>query len=201
MTSPRHLWSGDWIRDSATAEEELARQRAQPRPVAQRPVQAPPAPAPPSTDADRPPPKPARARRHRRLARARLAGLLVLVVAVGTGIAVVTDPFGTGQPSPGSASPQFQPPEPWLGLTTTGSPTQQGAVVTHVVPGGPSDQAGLVQGDVITAVNAQPIVRPSDINSVVDSQLVGAEVLLQVDRGGSLQTVGVTLMRRPAGSP
>jgi S1-C subfamily serine protease len=94
-----------------------------------------------------------------------------------------------------------QSPRPWLGLTSKTSPGGAGALVTQIDPGGPAEQAGLQQGDVITAVNGQQIAAPSNIAAVVDSQLVGNEVLVQINRGGQLQTVGVTLARRPAGAP
>jgi S1-C subfamily serine protease len=81
------------------------------------------------------------------------------------------------------------------------SPSGGGALVTQVIPGGPADQAGLQQGDLITAVNTQPVAGPADIASVVDSRSVGDEVLLQINRGGQVEPIGVTLGRRPAASP
>jgi S1-C subfamily serine protease len=62
------------------------------------------------------------------------------------------------------------------------SPSGGGALVTQVIPGGPADQAGLQQ-------------------TVVDSRSVGDEVLLQINRGGQVEPIGVTLGRRPAASP
>jgi putative serine protease PepD len=97
--------------------------------------------------------------------------------------------------------PQFQLPRPWLGLATAPAPARSGALVTQIVAGGPADQAALQQGDVITAINGQPIGRAADVAAVIDSQQVGTEVLLQIDRGGQLQTVGVVLAGRPTGGP
>ena len=46
MSSPRHLWSGDWQLDSATAADELAKRRAQsPEPEEPAPSAPPPRPA------------------------------------------------------------------------------------------------------------------------------------------------------------
>ena len=88
-----------------------------------------------------------------------------------------------------------------MGLTATSSASQPGALVTQVTSGGPADQAGLRAGDVILAVNAQPITGPADIGGVIDGLPTGSEVLLQIDRGGQLSTVGVTLAPKPAGTP
>ena len=104
--------------------------------------------------------------------------------------------------APASSVPRlFQPPQPWLGLQTASSSGTPGAVITRVVPGGPADQAGLQQGDVITAVNGQAVTGPADIAGVFDPEPVGSEVLLQIERGGQLQTVGVILAGRPNGGP
>ena len=84
---------------------------------------------------------------------------------------------------------------------TVRPPAGAGALVTQVASGGPAEQAGLQPGDVVTAVNGRQIGGPSDIAATIDSQLVGSEVLLQIDRGGQLQTIGVTLAARPAGAP
>jgi PDZ domain len=141
---------------------------------------------------------------------ARAAALLVLVLGVGTGIALAfgaqstpspVTPADAPSPNTPSVTGLSQLPQPWLGLTTTSSTNLGGALVTQVVPGGPADQAGLQQGDVITAIDGQSISGPGDIAGIIDSQQVGAEVLLQIDRGGQLQTVGVILASRPSGGP
>jgi S1-C subfamily serine protease len=136
-------------------------------------------------------------RRHR----ARAAALLVLVLALGGAVALATGGLSAGSSRTSPVTGRFQLPQPWLGLRSSASPTGLGALVTQVIPGGPADQAGLQQGDVITAINGQPITSPADIAGVVASQDVGAEVLLQINRGGLLQTVGVILASRPTGAP
>jgi membrane-associated protease RseP (regulator of RpoE activity) len=231
MTQPKHLWSGDWARESEDAADTLADRRQHTRPVeperveAPRPVAAGAAPAPRRAAAEPasaagPRVRPAAAERPRSTRvppvrrasprRAGVAALLVLgllaVTAVALASGVFSDPGSSSatsalSPGPSPAPAQFQQPRPWVGLTTTSAPTGSGALVTQVVPGGPADQAGLQPGDVITAVNARPIASPSDIGGAIDSQMVGSEVLFQVDRGGQLQTIGVTLEPRPAGSP
>jgi outer membrane biosynthesis protein TonB len=218
MTSPRHLWSGDWADESARAADELARRRGQARPESTAPAEGTgpaesPAPAPDPAPA-RKKPAPARAAvAPKRAARAprvrprlrRRRALVLAIVALGLAaagaIAAAAGAFNESI-APASSVPRlFQPPQSWLGLKTGSSPGRPGALITQVAPGGPGDQAGLQQGDVITAVNGQAVTGPSDIAGVVDPQPIGAEVLLQIERGGQLQTVGVILAGRPNGGP
>jgi putative serine protease PepD len=130
----------------------------------------------------------------------RTAAVLVLVVALGSAAAFAIGAFGDGSPAASHVSGGFSLPQPWLGLTTTHSP-RGGALVTQVALGGPADQAGLQRGDVITAIDGQAITRPAEFTNVVDSQPVGSEVLLQINHGGALETVGVIVAARPGGSP
>ena len=134
-----------------------------------------------------------------------LALIAVAGVAIASGVfdrsPDATASATSAPPSNPSPTPAFAPAQPWMGLTATSSGSQPGAVVTQVSPSGPADQAGLRAGDVILAVNAQPITGPADIGGVIDALPTGSEVLLQIDRGGQLSTVGVTLAPKPAGTP
>jgi S1-C subfamily serine protease len=109
--------------------------------------------------------------------------------------------FGDRSPGTSQVTGAFQLPQPWLGMTTTGAPGGAGALVTKVAAGGPADQAGLHRGDLITAIDGQAITGPAEITSVVGAQPVGAEVLLQVDRAGTLETVGVIVAGQPGRTP
>jgi S1-C subfamily serine protease len=127
--------------------------------------------------------------------------LAVLALALAGSAALALGAFGAGSPGTSTATGVFQLPAPWLGLSTQASASGSGALVTKVSPGGPAEQAGLQSGDVITAINGQAVTSPAQINGVVDAQPVGAEVLLQVSRGGQLQTVGVIVAGRSSASP
>lgn len=226
MTGPKHLWSGDWARESEEAAADPAPPpRAQPvaeprpepvrapepsRPVAAEPRRAeprragPPPPAKTPAAAKTPPAQPWRAVR-----RAGTGALLVLALIAVAGVAIASGIFDRGAtatatsalPSNPSPTPAFAPAKAWMGLTATSSGPQSGALITQVASGGPADQAGLRPGDMILAVNAQPISGPADIGGVIDALPTGSEVLLQLDRGGQLSTVGVTLAPKPAGTP
>jgi S1-C subfamily serine protease len=127
--------------------------------------------------------------------------VVVLALGIGTAAAIALGAFGAASPAVNPATAVFKLPEPWIGLASKSSPGVTGALVTQVVAGGPADQAGLHRGDVITAVNGQAIARPADVSSVIDAQPVGAEVLLQINRAGQLETVGVILAGQSAGTP
>jgi S1-C subfamily serine protease len=91
-------------------------------------------------------------------------------------------------------------------------PVDSGAVVSTVVPGGPADKAGLqagdghitfqglevdTGGDVITAVNGEPVVGEADLPRIVSRLNPGDKVTLDIIRDGDKQTIDLTLGERP----
>ena len=91
--------------------------------------------------------------------------------------------------------------------------TDSGALVQSVVPGSPADDAGIsagdarvsvagqqlrVGGDLITAVDGQPVTGMDDVIAAVDSKQPGDELELTVERGGDERSVTVELADRPA---
>jgi S1-C subfamily serine protease len=94
-----------------------------------------------------------------------------------------------------------------------GIPSDTGALVARVVPGGPADQAGLrgsdqkirfqgqeisAGGDVIVAVDGHKIVSETDLPQLVSRYSPGDTVTLQIIRDGHTQNVDVKLGQRPA---
>jgi S1-C subfamily serine protease len=77
--------------------------------------------------------------------------------------------------------------------TTPTTPTVQGAYVEQVGSGSPAAQAGLQQGDIITAANGQPITGESDLLTALANAKPGAKMTLTVNRNGSTTTITVTL--------
>lgn len=67
----------------------------------------------------------------------------------------------------------------------------RGVLVTSVSEDGPSAKAGIKAGDVITAVDGEPIDSPGDISRVINRKKEG-EVSLTVIRNKSQQTFRVT---------
>lgn len=69
----------------------------------------------------------------------------------------------------------------------------QGAVIAQVIPGSPAEQAGIEEGDVVTAVNGKPTKGAADLRNAVGLLRVGEEVKLNVIRGGKERVVGVEI--------
>jgi serine protease DegQ len=80
-----------------------------------------------------------------------------------------------------------------------GLPSTEGAIVAGVVPGGPAQTAGLRPGDVITAVDGQPVRTPEDFLAALRRYDPGDTLTLTV-RGpdGSRRDVPLTVTDRPA---
>jgi serine protease Do len=69
----------------------------------------------------------------------------------------------------------------------------QGALVATVEPGGPADKAGLKTGDVILAMDGQPVERSNDLPPRVANVKPGNKVTFDVWREGKKQQVAVTV--------
>jgi S1-C subfamily serine protease len=90
--------------------------------------------------------------------------------------------------------------------TQLGLPQTQGAYLVEVTPGSPADQAGLQAadpttgegGDLIVAIDGQPIQNFGDLNSyLVFHTQPGQTIQLSVLRGGQQITLQLTLGTRP----
>ncbi|WP_427912889.1 DegQ family serine endoprotease [Ramlibacter sp. MMS24-I3-19] len=69
----------------------------------------------------------------------------------------------------------------------------EGALVASVVKGSPADKAGLKSGDVIRAVNGQPVVASGDLPAAIGLSKPGDKVQLQVVRQGKTMDLAATL--------
>jgi putative serine protease PepD len=70
---------------------------------------------------------------------------------------------------------------------------RSGALVRAVVPGGPSDTAGLVAGDVVTALDGIPLDAQHPLDAVALSLTEGQRVVLTVVHAGVERTVSVVV--------
>lgn len=73
-----------------------------------------------------------------------------------------------------------------------------GAQVTDVVPDSPADDAGVQVGDVVVAVDGQPIDGQAALVAVIRDRGAGVEVSIDLVRDGQPLTVSATLAERPA---
>lgn len=71
-----------------------------------------------------------------------------------------------------------------------------GALIHSVQPGSAADRAGLVQGDVLLTLDAQPVGNPGDLFGFLDGEKVGREVTARIARAGKAQDVKVTVGTR-----
>jgi serine protease Do len=96
---------------------------------------------------------------------------------------------------------------PYLGVSLTdltpqvaedyGLDVDSGAIVLEVVPGTPSDEAGLRAEDIIVGLNDTPIESSGDLLGALRDYLPGDTVQLRIVRDNDEQTFDVTLAERP----
>jgi serine protease Do len=77
---------------------------------------------------------------------------------------------------------------------------QRGAIVSDLVPGGPSERAGLQAGDVVTSVNGRPVKTSSELTREVAKANAGDTLRLDVIRDGRRRVVEVRSGVRPTES-
>ncbi|MCL5952073.1 MAG: trypsin-like peptidase domain-containing protein [Chloroflexi bacterium] len=75
--------------------------------------------------------------------------------------------------------------------------TTDGIVVMQVAPGSPAERAGIQEGDVITAVDSQPIDQDHSLLTRLSTHKAGETVTLTVLRNGQQSQLRVTLGVRP----
>ncbi len=230
MNGPKHLWSGDWERESAEAE---GRRANQPLPVFGQPV-APPATGDPQSRARSARATAAgagrgsaRARSRRQLVVALFVGLaaavvgIVLAYALGgppkrtslqsssghSALAPPTQTSPNSQPAQGSQQLQSSiPPQvtgpsaDWLGMQIITSPA--GVVISTVRLGSPADTAGFEPGDQITAINGHAVSAVDQLRTDTAGLRLGSAVRIDVLRSSAVVTGSVVAMtQRPAIHP
>jgi putative serine protease PepD len=89
-------------------------------------------------------------------------------------------------------------PRAYLGVSTQ-SVDGTGATVVDVGPGTPAAGAGIQVGDVIVALDGQPITDSDGLASTVGNHKPGDRVTVTYQRGGTRRTAQVTLGTRPVG--
>jgi membrane-associated protease RseP (regulator of RpoE activity) len=188
MTSPKHLWSGDWRQESAAARERAGREL---------PLREPAEPPPPPPPVDRG----ASGSVGALIAAVRTRGAVALVVALGVlliagGVYGVSALLGSGGPSAASAGG----PAPWLGAQME-SLAPGGVVIATVASGGPAEQAGLEPGDVISAINNRPINTVDDVRRAVGALRAGETISIQVSRGSTILNTDLTIAAQPRERP
>jgi len=189
MTSPKHLWSGDWRQESADAARERVGRELPPGQPAE-------------PQSSQPKPAEAQSPRASGLRRALAPAVLVavalaaLLIAGAYGVSALVDSGGSGATSATNASG----PAPWLGAQMESLPLG-GVVIATVSTGGPAERAGLEPGDVITELNRRAIDTVGDVQRAVGGLRAGNTIQIQVSRGSTIYNTDVTLAAQPRGNP
>ena len=210
MTTPRHLWSGDWMRESASAADEMERRREGFQPAG----------APDEEPQREPPPEPRepllaraaaatlaflrslRAAGARGLAAAiarvrtispRQVGLVALATVAGAAVALGAAAIAGHSGSHSHTSNAQIAGHPWLGIQTVSQMGTSGATVLVVDNGGPAQRAGVQPGDVISQVDGQPVTSPEGLNAAIAAKQPGQQVQLLINRYGQSLVLYVTL--------
>lgn len=101
-----------------------------------------------------------------------------------------------GRVSRGWLGVEIQPVTPEI-AASLGIKEAKGAIVANVVPSGPAAKAGFEQGDIVTAINGQPVEDHSDLTRKVAAVPSGQVANFLVSRGGKPQQLKVTIGTRP----
>jgi serine protease Do len=82
-----------------------------------------------------------------------------------------------------------------------GLPTDAGALVADVTPGGPAAKAGMQNGDLITAFDGRPIADSRAVPRIVAGTPIGKTVAVNVLRKGKKMSLHLTIERLDEGPP
>jgi serine protease Do len=102
------------------------------------------------------------------------------------------------------AAPPAAAPAPWLGIRAEaqGKGNPRGVRVAAVAPSSPAERAGLTSpGDVIVAVDGQPIDSAEGLATTIARHAVGDTVKLLVFGAGTFREVAVDLLPSPSEAP
>jgi S1-C subfamily serine protease len=72
-----------------------------------------------------------------------------------------------------------------------------GLLVTSVVEGGPAEGAGVLIGDIIVALDGQPVQEPEALITLLRSERPTSRAAITVLRGAELRDIQVTIGERP----
>lgn len=109
--------------------------------------------------------------------------------------------------SPPSSSGSAAPGRPWLGVAvqdinpdiveTMGLKTSSGVLVSEVSRRSPAEEAGVLPGDVIIAVNGKKVLSSAELSTLIRNIESGSSVVLELNRSGEPERISVVLGNIP----
>ena len=80
-----------------------------------------------------------------------------------------------------------------------GLPIREGVGIQDVLPGGPSDQSGIRQGDIILSMGGSKVATITDLTRLLRKEFAaGQDIEVKLFREGATQTLTLTLGERPS---
>jgi predicted metalloprotease with PDZ domain len=127
-------------------------------------------------------------------------GYCVLMILFGAAVAAAAQPLpppaGQGVP-PAEAARDAREPG-YLGLIGDERRDRGAGVrVVRVVEGSPAAAAGLEVGDLITAIDGQPVGSVAAMATQLQPRAAEDKVRVEINRAGAARTIEVVLGRRP----
>ena len=132
-----------------------------------------------------------------------VVGINTAIVAAGQGIGFAI-PVNMAKPIFSQLIKKGSVSRGWMGVTiqpvteelakSFGLRQAKGALVNDVLKGGPSEKAGIRQGDVITAFNGSEVKDPSHLQRLVAESAVGTPARVTVFRDGKSIDLSLSLM-------
>ncbi len=141
--------------------------------------------------------------------RGRIVGINTMIVGRGTGIGFAV-PADFAKSVAAQIIDHGSVERAWIGVAFQDVtpdlaeqlrlPSADGALVSEVTSGSPAERAGIQPGDVIVALDGQPIRQGRDLLRKVLQRRVGEKVRLTVIRDGGRKQIELTLGKRPGGN-
>jgi S1-C subfamily serine protease len=73
---------------------------------------------------------------------------------------------------------------------------ERGLMIVRVEDNSPAHQGGILLGDILLTIDGQSVTAAEDFQSILGGERVGKTVQVEVIRGGTLQTLNVTIGQR-----
>ena len=124
---------------------------------------------------------------------------MLLLIAVGASVAEIAPPPADSAPAQAAAAapsaPHTPAPRGSIGaMIKVAGAEGRGAKLVNVVKNGPAHKAGLLPGDVVTAVNGVQISKPEDLPKAVAVINPGTTVTITYLRHGEQKQAAVTVL-------